>query len=80
MAELAHRIPRIVTVEENVRQGGFGSMVLESLFDAGCRDFDLQRLGVDDCFVEHGPQSMLRARHGLDSHAIEATARSLIDR
>jgi len=35
IASLAAKIPRIITVEEHVRQGGFGSAVLESLFDSG---------------------------------------------
>ena len=75
---LAQRIPRIVTVEEHVCQGGFGSAVLECLADAGLTGWRLKRLGVADTFVEHGPQRILRARHGLDAAAIFDTARLLL--
>ena len=46
--DLAARIPRILTVEEHVRQGGFGSAVLECLADAGLTGWRLERLGVGD--------------------------------
>ncbi|MCK7514509.1 MAG: hypothetical protein MZV70_67865 [Desulfobacterales bacterium] len=45
IVDLARRIPRIVTVEENVRQGGFGSAVLEALNDAGIRHVAVERIG-----------------------------------
>ncbi len=76
--DLAARIPRILTVEEHVLQGGFGSAVLECLGDAQASGWRLKRLAVADTFVEHGPQRLLRARHGLDAAAIIAAARSLL--
>ncbi len=77
--DLAAKIPRIVTVEENVRQGGFGSAVLEALSDRGLTGFALRRIGVGDTFVEHGPQKILRARYGVDAAAIVATAHKLLE-
>jgi 1-deoxy-D-xylulose-5-phosphate synthase len=74
---LAKRIPRIVTVEENVRQGGFGSAILECLNDADVTGFSLKRLGVPDLFVEHGPQDSLRSEMGLDAPSIAAAAKEL---
>jgi 1-deoxy-D-xylulose-5-phosphate synthase len=76
--DLAARIPRILTVEEHVLQGGFGSAVLECLGDAQASGWRLKRLAVADTFVEHGPQRLLRARHGLDAAAIVVAARSLL--
>ena len=76
--ELAARIPRIVTVEEHVRQGGFGSAVLECLADGGLTGWKIKRLGVADIFVEHGSQKILRARYGLDAAAIADAARRLL--
>lgn len=71
---LARRIPRIITVEENVRQGGFGSAVLEALSDENPFEFYIERLGVRDTFVEHGPQNLLRSKYGIDVPAIVKAA------
>jgi 1-deoxy-D-xylulose-5-phosphate synthase len=76
---LAAKVPRIVTVEENMRQGGFGSAVLEALSDAGLTGLALRRVGVADTFVEHGPQKILRSRYGVDAAAIVAAARQLLE-
>jgi len=77
IASLADRIPRIITVEENVRQGGFGSAVLESLNDGGVDGYSLIRIGISDAFVEHGPQKLLRSKWGIDASAIVKTAKKL---
>ena len=76
IAGVARRVPRILTVEENVRQGGFGSAVLEALSDQGITHAVVERLGVPDIFVEHGSPAVLRAKYGLDADGIvEAAAR-----
>ncbi|MBI5581382.1 MAG: 1-deoxy-D-xylulose-5-phosphate synthase [Deltaproteobacteria bacterium] len=73
---VARRVSRIITVEENVRQGGFGSAVLEELNDRGITHVTVERLGVPDIFVEHGSPDVLRAKYGLDADGIvEAAAR-----
>ncbi len=79
IAELAERIPRIVTAEENVLQGGFGSAVLECLADAGVADVRVKRVGVPDRFIEHGGQSLLRARYGLDVQGILSAADAVLN-
>jgi 1-deoxy-D-xylulose-5-phosphate synthase len=78
IAAMAERIPRIVTVEDNTREGGFGSAVLEALTDAGLNAVHLERLGIDDVFVSHGPQHKLRHIHKIDADAIVAAARRLL--
>lgn len=70
VASLVRKISTVITVEENVRQGGFGSAVLECLNEQGVTDFKLQRLGISDEFVAHGPQSFLRSKYGIDSTGI----------
>ncbi len=75
ISELVIKIPKVITVEENVRMGGFGSAVMEGLNDAGIRNFDLVRLGVSDMFIEHGPQKLLRSQAGIDSYAIAHAAK-----
>jgi len=74
LCELARKIPNILTVEENVRQGGFGSAVLEALHDEGIENIHVKRLGIADSFVEHGSQDILRARYGIDSDGIVRAA------
>jgi 1-deoxy-D-xylulose-5-phosphate synthase len=69
---------RVLTVEENIRQGGFGGAVLELFNDAGLRDVRMRRIGLPDKFVEHGPQDLLRSKYGLDGVGILREARSLL--
>ncbi|MGD9106863.1 MAG: 1-deoxy-D-xylulose-5-phosphate synthase [Desulfobacterales bacterium] len=75
---LAREIPRIITVEENVRQGGFGSAVLECLSDQRINGFCLECIGIPDIFVEHGPQKMLRSKYGIDASNIVNAAKRLM--
>ena len=57
--------PRLVTVEDNVLAGGFGSAVAEYLADTQA-DFHLLRLGYPDQFVEHGKSNQLYSAFALD--------------
>ena len=66
ITKLVKRIPRIITVEENVLAGGFGSAVLEAINDAEVEPFRLKRIGVPDIFVEHGAQKTLRKQCQID--------------
>jgi len=79
ISSLAARIPRVITAEENVLQGGFGSAVLEELNDAGVTGLRVERIGVADTFVEHGPQKLLRSLYGVDADAIVKAAHKLME-
>ncbi len=57
---------RIVTVEDNVLAGGFGSAVAEYLSDKQA-DFKLLRLGYPDQFIEHGKSALLYEQYNLDA-------------
>ena len=72
--DLAGRHRRIITVEENVLSGGFGSNVVELLHTSGRHDIQLHTIGLPDEFVEHGTQSILRAKYGLDADGIARQA------
>ena len=78
ITQLASEIPFILTVEENVLQGGFGSAVLECLSDAGITANRVVRLGISDTFVQHGPQRVLRSKYGIDTPAIVKAVRDMI--
>jgi len=79
ISSLAAKIPRVITVEENALQGGFGSAVLEELNEAGVTGLRLQRIGVADTFVEHGPQKLLRSLYGIDADAIFKAALKMME-
>jgi len=79
ICSLAKKIPRVITVEENVRHGGFGSAVLEALNDEGIIGVRVERIGIADAFVEHGPQQLLRSLHGIDASAIVKAAGRLME-
>jgi len=78
ICNLAKEIPHIITIEENLRQGGFGSAVLELLHDKGINNIQIHRLGVHDTFVEHGPRNLLLKKYGIDARAIVRTAESMM--
>ncbi len=60
----------LVTLEDNVAMGGFGSAVLETLSDAGVST-PVERIAWPDAFVEHGSSvDILRAAHGLDAESL----------
>ncbi len=63
-------LPLLVTMEDHVVTGGFGSAVLEALQEADC-PVPLERIGWPDKFVEHGSNvETLRAAYGLAPDAI----------
>lgn len=69
---------RVLTVEENVLMGGFGTAVLELLEKRGAFGVRTIRLGISDEFVEHATQEELRAKFGIDSTGIAEAARRLM--
>jgi 1-deoxy-D-xylulose-5-phosphate synthase len=78
ISSLASAIPRILTVEENALQGGFGSAVLEMLADEGITPIRVRRIGIPDRFIEHGAVGILRKKYGLDADGIVRAAQSLL--
>ena len=76
---LAAKHGRVLTVEENVLAGGFGSAVLELLADRGLTGVSVKRLGIPDIFVEHGAPDILRQKYGLDAAGILQAALAALD-
>jgi 1-deoxy-D-xylulose-5-phosphate synthase len=76
--ELASRLARehdlVVTIEENVLPGGFGSAVLEHLEDAFAEGpgerARVLRVGLPDRYVTHGKPALLRAEAGLTGQSV----------
>jgi 1-deoxy-D-xylulose-5-phosphate synthase len=62
----------ILTIEEAVLQGGFGSAVLEFAHDHGYHQAVINRMGIPDRFIEHGSVKELLNEIGLTtSHIID---------
>ncbi len=78
ICDLARTCGRMVTVEENVAAGGFGSAVLEALSRRGLYGVRTRLVAVDDVFVEHGAQAILREKYGVDAQAVTRAARELM--
>jgi 1-deoxy-D-xylulose-5-phosphate synthase len=78
--EAARRSGRIVTVEENALQGGFGSAVLELLYDNDQQHVKVRRLGIPDHYIEQGSQAQLRKDVGIDAEGITAAALEFMKR
>ena len=77
ICSLVSEIPRIITVEEHVLKGGFGTAVAECLVDNGLSGYRIKRLGIGDTFVEHGNQKLLIKKYGLDAAGIAFAAKQL---
>lgn len=76
---LAKATGRIVTIEDGVAAGGFGSAVLELLNAQGLLgDVKLEIIGLPDKFIEHGAVAILRELYGLSSGHIKQVARDLV--
>jgi 1-deoxy-D-xylulose-5-phosphate synthase len=71
---IAARIGRVLTVEEHVIAGGFGSAVSELFVERGAK-VELEILGVPDEWVDHGAQKLWRKHFGLDAEGIAAAVR-----
>lgn len=67
--EVAHKFKNIITVEDGIREGGFGSAVLEWMDDNGYHP-NIVRLGLPDSFVEHGTVGELQQIVGIDADGI----------
>lgn len=69
----------IITVEDGILKGGFGSAVVEFMSDNGYNS-EVRRLGIPDYFVEHGTQDELFRECGYDAEGIELAIREILIR
>ncbi len=76
----AQHTTRVITIEDNARQGGFGSSILELFSRRGLYSVQTCILGHPDNFVEHGPQSTLWKNSHIDASSIIRAAIKLTGR
>ena len=77
ITDYAKRCGRLLLVEENSMQGGFGSAVLELLAGAGISGTAIRQIGLPDRFIDHGAQPILHEMCGLDAQSIAQAAAEL---
>lgn len=73
------KFSHIITVEDGVIKGGFGSAVIEFMSE-NSYNADVRRLGIPDYFVEHGSQEELYQECGYDKLGIELAIREMVVR
>ena len=81
LSDVVARFDHVVTVENNVAAGGFGSAVLEEVAELGVSSppRTLVLALPDDEFVGHGTQQELLAERGLSAEGIARSIRSFIE-
>lgn len=79
LQSVATRIPTLVTVEDNVIAGGFGSAVIEELQQLGMSHVAVRAHGHPDAFVEHGSPAELHQILKLDAPGIASVVRDFIE-
>jgi len=75
---LAKGTRRLVTIEDHVVAGGFGSAVLELLASQHIHDVDVRVIGCPDRPIEHGAPSILRELVGISSANIKDVVRDMV--
>jgi 1-deoxy-D-xylulose-5-phosphate synthase len=70
------KFKQIVTLEEGVKKGGFGSGILEFIGEHDYKN-KVTVLGIQDHFVEHGTIDELQKMNGIDVNSIKKKLRSL---
>jgi 1-deoxy-D-xylulose-5-phosphate synthase len=78
MAQLAAEHDLLVTVEEGVLAGGFGSAVWETLNEAGVAPPRTPRVGIPDRYVTHGKPTLLHEEIGFTGERIAERVRAAI--
>ncbi len=78
IVRLAKGTQRLVTIEDHVLAGGFGSAVLELLERQGLHTIDVRLIGCPDKPIEHGAPSILKELHGLSSSHIKEVVHEML--
>lgn len=74
---LSRKIP-ILTVEEALLQGGFGSAILEFAEQTGYTRSQINRIGLPDKFIEQGSVEQVLTNYGISASAIQAKIKEIL--
>ncbi len=78
LSSLLSQFNKVLTLEENVLKGGFGSAVLEFMAGKNLKGIEVKSLGVPDQFIEQGSRNILLQQCGLDQEGIEKTITTML--
>lgn len=67
---IGKKFKKILTVEDGILAGGAGSAIMEFMSDNGYDGITIKRIGINDCFVQHGTVDELYKICGLDEESI----------
>jgi 1-deoxy-D-xylulose-5-phosphate synthase len=70
LLDIAGITGKVLTIEENTLEGGFGSAVLQLIARSELNNITVKCMGLPDEFIEHGTQTLLRSKYGLDVDGI----------
>jgi 1-deoxy-D-xylulose-5-phosphate synthase len=79
LADFGSRAGLMITLEDHVLAGGFGSAVMEALNQLEI-NVPVVRIGWPDAFIEHGKVEALRAKYGVTAEAALEKARPYLNR
>ncbi|MEW6608033.1 MAG: 1-deoxy-D-xylulose-5-phosphate synthase [bacterium] len=69
---------KIITIEDHIVSGGFGSAILELLNANQIQDVRVKCLGFPDQFIEHGASEILFKKYGLDVEGITQSIKKFL--
>lgn len=75
--DIGKSFDKIITIEDGILNGGFGSAIVEFMSDNGYSP-KIKRLGIPDKFIEHGTPEELYALLGLDSMGIKKAVEEIL--
>jgi len=79
LLQLVKKYPSVLTVEENVLSGGFGSRVMQLYNQYGLlSNLNFESLGIPDHFIEHGSPKILLEECGLTPENIVSHVKTLL--
>ena len=78
LREISKRFTCVLTIEDGILEGGFGSAVLEFFADSSTQSPKVKRLGIRNRFVEHGTPQELYKMLGLDEDGIAKSLKELL--
>jgi len=79
LLSILKKFDKIISVEENVLSGGFGSAVLEFAEAHDINKVVIKRMGIPDEFIEHGSRGQLLSDLGLDKDGIARKAKKILE-
>jgi len=75
---LAKKTKKLITVEEGILKGGFGSAILELLQDKTTDKYQIKRIGLPDKFIEQGERKGLLKKYGLNKEKIVKIVKEIV--